>query len=336
MRHRATQTTHNRQYGLTLIETMVAMTISSVLILGSIQMYTQARSNYRTMESVARMQENLRFSVDILDDDVRLAGFWGKAGSANAELLNGDTVTITCDGVDVTDFVMNTEVPNDNRVTPIEGLQQFDDLPDGCQGTKPRDNSDVLIVRHAVVAEDPPVGAQPNVVQVQSNSSLGTFFDDGVAPTADATINNQIFDVSFNAYYVSDESKYDENLPSLRRLSLVGNRIEDQEIIPGVENLQVQLGIDTTGSLDDPQIEMYVDGDDPRIGTGTIVSARLWLLVRSETNEAGLGYEDTKGPYKTPDASDLEVGPSIDADDYPPTYRRTALSRTIVLHNLAD
>jgi len=334
MMHRTTQTKHNRQHGLTLIETMVAMAISSVLILGSIQMYTQARSNYRTMESVARMQENLRFSVDILDDDVRLAGFWGKAGSANAELRNADAVAITCNGVDVTDFVMDTEVPNDNRVTPIEGLQQITDLPAGCRGSNPRDNSDILIVRHATANQN--TVAQLDVVQIQSNGSLGTFFDDGVAPPTDVTVNSQVFDVSFNAYYVSNTSKYDASLPSLRRLSLVGNRIEDQEIIPGVENLQVQLGIDTTPSLSNPQIEMYVDGDDPRIDAGIIVSSRLWLLVRSETNEAGQGYEDTKGPYQTPDASGLQVGPSIDADDYPATYRRTALSRTIVLRNLAE
>jgi len=76
--------TGTRQQGMTLIESMVAMAISSVLILGSIQMYAQARSNYRTTESVSRMQENLRFSIDILDEDVRLAGYWGKTSSASS------------------------------------------------------------------------------------------------------------------------------------------------------------------------------------------------------------------------------------------------------------
>jgi len=326
----AIQTTHRRQHGMTLIETMVAMTISSVLILGSIQMYAQARSSYRTAESVARMQENLRFSIDILDEDVRLAGFWGKSSSAHAELRHGDTVTVTCDGNDVTAWVMDTEVPNNNLVDPITALQTFNGLPDGCRAKakNPRANSDVLIVRHATADQN--TLARNDVVQIQSNGSLGAFFDNGIPPD-DAQLNGQIFDVVFNAYYVSNESKYDLSLPSLRRLSLAGSRIEDQEIIPGVENLQVQFGINRTGG---PEIELYVDGDDVQDGD-TIISTRLWLLVRSEQNEAGQGYEDTKGPYVTPDADVPTIDPLSDTDaaNYPPTYRRMALSRTIVMRN---
>ncbi len=330
---KATPTTNQQQHGMTLIETMVAMTISSVLILGSIQMYAQARSNYRTVESVARMQENLRFSVDIIDDDVRLAGFWGGLGGASADLRNGAGVTITCGGADVTAWVMDTGNPVANQVTPIEGLRRESDLPLNCRGEYARDNSDVLIVRRAKTV--PKLAAESDVVQIQSNGKIGAFFDDNTAPDT-ATENGQIFDVSFSAYYISDRSKYDANLPSLRRLSLVGNRIEDQEIIPGVENLQVQFGIDAPPISDTPQIEMYVDGDDDRIDDGVIVSTRLWLLVRSERNEIGQGYEDTAGPYQTPDLTGLQVGPTIDPVDYPPTFRRQALSKTIVLRNLAD
>jgi len=314
-----------RQHGMTLIETMVAMTISSVLILGSIQMYAQSRSSYRTAESVARMQENLRFSIDILDEDVRLAGYWGKTNSTTGNLLFRDQVVVMCKGNDVTPWVMDTLNPVPNTVDAISTLQQ---VPDECPATNPRDNSDVLIVRHAAANQN--AVAQNGIVQIQSNGSLGAFFD-GDIPPADASENGAIFDVSFNAYYVSNESKYDANLPSLRRLSLVGNRIEDQEIIPGVENLQVQFGINQTGGS---EITMYVDGDDVQ-SSDTVISVRLWLMVRSEQNEAGQGYVDNKGPYQIP-GSAVEIGPTIDADDYPPTFRRMALSRTIVLRNFAN
>lgn len=304
---------------MTLIETMVAMAISSILILGSIQMYTQARSNYRTAESIARMQENLRFSTDILDDDTRLAGFWGKTNST-AGLFGQAGVTVTCGGNDVTGWAMDT-------AAPIAALQTAAALPVACPGTDPRANSDVLLVRHAAAEQN--VTARNGVVQIQSNGSVGMFFDNGVPPDT-AKEGGVIFDVAFNAYYVSNESRYDASLPSLRRLSLVNNRIVDQELIPGVENLQVQFGIDRSG---DGQIDMYVDGDDARITAGSIVSTRLWLLVRSERGEAAQGFVDTRGPYQTPDASGLQIDPSAEPDDYPPTHRRMALSRTIVLRN---
>jgi len=327
--HTAPQTAihPHRQAGMTLIETMVAMTISSVLILGSIQMYAQARSNYRTTESIARMQENLRFSIEILDEDIRLAGFWGKTNAATGRLDGQADVTVTCDGNNVTAWVMDTANPLAGTVSPINALQQESDLPAGCRGTNPRINSDVLVVRHA--ATDQNTVVQDGVVQIQSNGSLGTFFDNGVEPDR-ASQNGKVFDVAFSAYYVSDESKYDENLPSLHRLSLQKNRIEDQEIIPGVENLQVQFGIDTTS---DGQVDMYVDGDDARLGGNTLISTRIWLLVRSEKNEVGQGYIDNKGPYQTPDGSGLQIDPLNDADNYPPTFRRMALSRTIVMRN---
>lgn len=310
---------------MTLIESMVAMTISSVLILGSIQMYSQARSNYRTTESVARMQENLRFSIDILDEDVRLAGYWGKTSSSSGILTGRDDVIVTCDGENVTDWVLNR---GQDRVESISSLQNADDLDDlhGCPGTNTRPDSDVLIVRHASAEQD--VDTRQDVVQIQSNSKNGQFFDNGIEPGIE---DGDTFDVAFSAYYVSNESKYDENLPSLRRLSLEGNNIQDQEIIPGVENLQVQFGIDLT---DDGQIDRYVNGDDPLLDTGAIKNARLWLLVRSEQNESGQGYEDNKGPYFPPDANIDEIDPlDEDAELYPPTYRRMALSRTIVLRN---
>ncbi|MDP6673857.1 MAG: PilW family protein [Gammaproteobacteria bacterium] len=324
--HTVIQATHRRQHGMTLIETMVAMTISSVLILGSIQMHAQARSSYRTTESVARMQENLRFSIDILDEDVRLAGYWGKSSSANAELRNGETVTVTCNGTNSTAWVLDTEVPNNNLINPISALQQESDLPiANCRGTNPRINSDVLIVRHATT--DQAVVARAGVIQIQTNGRLGAFFDNGIPPE-DAKVNGQIFDLAFSAYYVSNESKYDSNLPSLRRLSLVNNQLENQEIIPGVENLQVQFGIDRTG---DGTIDMYINGDAVLDGD-TIISTRLWLLVRSEQNEAGQGYFDAR-EYLTPDAGLPVIDPKNDTANYPPTSRRTALSRTIVMRN---
>jgi type IV pilus assembly protein PilW len=317
--------TDTRQLGMTLIESMVAMTISTMLILGSIQMYAQARSNYRTTESISRMQENLRFSIDILVEDVRLAGYWGKTSSASS-LEGQKDVTVTCRGNDVSAWIMQTTIP-------IVALQQESDLDPNCRGTNSRENSDVLIIRHAKNNQN--TAPKNGAAQLRSNSQRGTFFDMDTDPGSTAMELDQVFDVAFSAYYISNESKYDASLPSLRRLSLIGNRIEDQEIIPGVENLQVQFGIDVAPI--DGQIDMYVNGDDPRIATGSIVSTRLWLLVRSEKNEAGQGYSDNRGPYVTPDAGIEPIDPQgKDAADYPPTYRRMALSRTIALRNLMN
>ncbi|MDH3977325.1 MAG: PilW family protein [Gammaproteobacteria bacterium] len=307
------------QTGMTLIETMVAMAISSFLILGSFQVYTQARSTYRTAESLARLQENLRFSTEIIDEDIKLAGFWGQT-TTSANLQGQSNVVVTCDGDNVTDWTIGSDRQN---IEPIEALEDAGDLP--CPTSLARTNSDVLILRHAESEQN--VFATAGKVQVKSNGSAGEFFVDGAEP-ATASPDGQIFDVAFNAYYISNESKYDANVPSLKRLSLSGDRIVDQEIVPGVENMQIQFGVDTDG---DNSIDMYIDSDDPRTATGKVLSVRLWLLVRSEKNEIAQGFKDER-IYITPDSDGLTINPATD-DGYPQTYRRTALSKTILLRN---
>jgi len=104
--------------------------------------------------------------------------------------------------------------------------------------------------------------------------------------------------------------------------------MQDQEIIPGVESLQVQFGIDTT---DDGAADRYVDSDAGIIDPADlafdpdaeVVSVRLWMLVRAEQRE---NAHTDAGPYLPPDADLAAITPN-DA------FRRMALTTTIKLRN---
>ena len=63
--------------GLSLIELMVALTIGSLLIIGAVSVYVQSRTTYRINETVARMQENARYAMSLMEPDIRLANHWG-------------------------------------------------------------------------------------------------------------------------------------------------------------------------------------------------------------------------------------------------------------------
>jgi len=310
------------QRGMTLIEMMVAMAISSVLLLGSFNIYTQTRSSYRTTESVAHLQENVRFAADTLANDIQLAQFWGKTNKAGFE-YNPD-VTVLCESIDVTDWALDVDAGQ----YMVKGIEASDDNYDlVCPGSDARDKSDVLVIRHAS-AEPIPVPVNGHV-QIQSNGEGARIFAVDIPPEQ-YDENGSIHDVVVNAYYISNQSKYDATLPALRRRSLVGNVMQDQEIIPGVENLQVQFGVDTTDD-DEVNVDGYVDSD--RLVPGAqIHSVRLWLLVRSEMAEQGQGYQDTK-TYPTPDADLADINPATDAD-YPAEFRRRAITKTIYLRNM--
>jgi type IV pilus assembly protein PilW len=76
------------QKGLTLIELMIALTLSLVLLAGVIQIFVANKASYRMTEAHARLQENARFALDILSRDVRSAGYSGCRTIENMNVVN--------------------------------------------------------------------------------------------------------------------------------------------------------------------------------------------------------------------------------------------------------
>ncbi|MGD8977666.1 MAG: PilW family protein [Gammaproteobacteria bacterium] len=326
-----TRSTHHRHHrtaghsvqGFTLIEMMVAMAIGLVLILGAVNIYAQGRQSFRTAETIARIQENARFALDLMGPDIRLADFWGRAGESAFVTVPGG-ITVTCNANNVTAWALDL----------ANGIEAVDDgytLPcPAFTGAQP--NTDVLIVRH--VSGQPTVPTA-GVLQIQSGRVSAALFDDGALPGGGvpAPPLSATHDMVVNAYYVDQQSTLGANVPSLRRQTLVagtggGSTIQDQEIIPGVENLQVQFGVDTN---EDGSVERYVDSDAAIITPGApgfdpnaqILSVRLWMLVRAEQRENA--HTDT-GPYTPPDGDLANITPND-------PFRRLPVTTTITLRN---
>jgi type IV pilus assembly protein PilW len=90
------QTAQAQQQGLSLIELMIAMVVGLVLLAGVIQIFTSSRASYMVSEGLARLQENGRFGVGFLADDLRMAGQTGCTVDSVNSLLAG-TVTVPFD-----------------------------------------------------------------------------------------------------------------------------------------------------------------------------------------------------------------------------------------------
>lgn len=304
------------QRGVTLVEVMVASAIGLFILGGALYIYTQSRSSYRSGDALARLQESARFALDTMEPDIRLAGFWGRHAEPALLAVPG-SLRVTCGngGGDVTDWALG------ELTRAVAGNDDTYDLPCPAFAGAPRANSDVLVVRHASGGT-----ATPEVGQIQVLATLagGRLTDDGSAPAS----NEVLHDVVVNAYYVSDQSSFDPGQPALRQLTLVRNGVmRDEEVIPGVENLQVQYGIDADG---DGNVERYVDGDDPVMaGEPRIAAVRLWLLVATPAEDASFRDPDV---YQPLDGDLAEIRPGTD-DDYPARARRLTVTKTIHLRN---
>ena len=65
--------------GLTLVELMIAITLGLVVTLAVSQIFVTSRSTYTVEEGLARVQEAGRFAMDLITNDVRMAGYTGCA-----------------------------------------------------------------------------------------------------------------------------------------------------------------------------------------------------------------------------------------------------------------
>lgn len=66
-----------RQAGLSLIELMVALLLSTLLVLGLIEIFSASKSSYLMAQGLSRAQETSRFAIDSLQRDARMTGHFG-------------------------------------------------------------------------------------------------------------------------------------------------------------------------------------------------------------------------------------------------------------------
>jgi len=80
----------NTQRGITLIELMVAMAVSSVIMLGISNIYLSTKKSHVIHDEFARLQENIRYSGSTLALEIRNSGYFGcAAGQDPSSITNG-------------------------------------------------------------------------------------------------------------------------------------------------------------------------------------------------------------------------------------------------------
>jgi type IV pilus assembly protein PilW len=322
-----------RHRGMTLIELMVALAIGAFLMIGAVTVFLQSRTTFRLNETVARLQENGRFVLDALEPDIRMASYWGLT-TRGYTIRNRATPTDppglgpqTCG----TNWAINLE-------RAVEGTNGTYTWACSAFGTA-QPNADTLVVRRASETALTAGALTAGTLYVQSHRALGgELFSGTIVPTtlpppgAGPVPITEIHPLVVNGYYVSRSSALGEDVPSLRRKRLAeGGRIVDEEVLPGVEDFQVQFGVDTTPPTQANRgaIDRYVNPGDPIITPGAagflpdaeILAVRIWVRLRAERPE--IGYTDTA----TYVYADREVGPFNDG------FRRLVVSKTIYLRN---
>ena len=74
---RLTRSPRPAQRGFTMVELMIAMTISLVMLAALVSLFVNLSNSHRELEKTNGLIENGRFALQLLEDDVVHAGFWG-------------------------------------------------------------------------------------------------------------------------------------------------------------------------------------------------------------------------------------------------------------------
>ena len=292
-----------RQAGLSMIELMIAITIGLLILAGLATVFANSSNTQHELRRTAQQIENGRYAVDMLTQDLQLAGYWGQfrkfvTPAGLPDPCSVDTA-VMADAIGLP--VQGAAAPDkDTRATP----------PGSCGGVLTNANlspgSDILVVRRAhtnVVTGGTAVAGER---YIQANASE-VAVQVGVAGGASCTLNaanvaTTIFrrcsvpaniDVctpcatapaafvrkyEVHIYFVAPcnvpagggsncTGAADDNgrpIPTLKRLELNAGAFTILPIAEGVEYLRVSYGVDDNPAVVNTETELTGDGSPDR------------------------------------------------------------------------
>jgi len=308
-----------RERGFSLIETLVAMLIGLFLLSGAVTVFMIGRNTSRTGDAVSRMQENLRYALDTIEPDIRMANFWGMTN--RSDLITG--VALPAAGGTAIDLAVTNNCGNNftaNLTNYIDGRDGVYGL--ACAAVNYAAGTDVLITRRASANQTAPVAGK---LQLQTTRVGGQIFVNGAVPAGYAAAPlSETHDLFVNAYYIGQVLPSPSGNPqwALHRQTLTSGgatgAVADQIIVTGITDLQVQFGVDTNG---DNSADVYVNPGSALLATGRVVSVKLWLL--GEADDPEQGYTNT---------TVYTLGSRVDGP-YNDRRRRMLIGKTISVRN---
>jgi type IV pilus assembly protein PilW len=303
-----------RQQGVTLIEIMLAMVLGLLVVAGLLQLFVGSKVSYNLQEGLGRLQEDGRLAMELVAADIRMAGQNGcrrdlaiiDNSGVGAFLAD---ITVPIEGFDA----VGTGLGATYAITatdPAPSASASDWLPN-LNGNLLGDvvpGSDAVVVRYMGTREFPLTAVSSDTVY----TALGHTFPNGTSPILMAADCQQasIFQPSAvndttgtitHAAWTSPEGMNDNHIrigrvvtvayficqsagggPALCRSQLQasnGSWGAVEELVEGVENMQILYGRDTTG---DGGVDDFVAANAVGAGNwGAVVSVRLSLLVRT-------------------------------------------------------
>ena len=285
------------QRGFSLIEMMIAMTIGLLIIGALMAVIIGAGTSNKANGRQSELQTNGRYALDVLKREIQNAGYYGLTG--RGVTLNPSSPGIAAANDCLLGFALNIS----QRVWGANnGINPFNVATCPELGNV-QPNTDMLAVRYlstapALLASGTEGGVSPLADCKTATGGLcfrsayeqGMLFNAG-APAVFFDAPQQDHLVEIDLYYVNKNTVGTDGIPSLRKYTLTPQgKMVDKLVVSGVENLQLQYGVDSglsgnpaTGLAAAASSTQYFDAQDvsatdPLVFAGvpqTVANAKL-------------------------------------------------------------
>jgi type IV pilus assembly protein PilW len=293
------------QQGFSLMEMLVAMALGLLVVGGVAAVLASSSTIYKSSESRARIQEGSRFSLGMLQEDVRMSGHMG---CFNYDLIPNRYSSIVRDGGFDGEYA-NRVVGYDAKAAGGFHVNVPDHI--GKTGFKPVNGSDVLVVRvptgktlplsDFMQTDELPIplgdatGLEADRMAVVSDCNYAVLFVMTNVP-ADKKIGhaaNKNTQVSLGRTFRNDQGASVTPVSSVAYFvgpaanGVAGNKslyrqegsLNAEEIADGIEQMQVEYMVSPDLGSAAPT-RRYVTAAD--IGTAPVIAVRVQLLLKSQ------------------------------------------------------
>jgi type IV pilus assembly protein PilW len=256
--------------------------------------FVSSKRSYSTQDRLSRLQENARFAIQFLTRDIRMAGYSGCAKdivNTNNTLNNSASflyaATVPLEGIDnaagtwspstlasgLTNMKSNTDAiairsGDSSLITPVSSIMQSETDSISVTSAANFNKSDIIMIADCSNAD---------VFQVTSNNSTSPLAHGtgGAAPGNATQTLSKAYDTAAkvmkfhtHVYYIKSKT---DGTPAL----YMQDNGTDQELVEGVENLQVTYGVDTDTPSDGiPNVYL-------RAGENGLTTAAQWASIKS-------------------------------------------------------
>ena len=307
------------QKGFSLLEIFISLVIGLVILAGVLTIFVGMKTTSTQTSSLGALQENGRFALSVLTDDLSREGFWGDMPSpitvTAVPIIGGQD----CIGQGLNNATFPQGV---GHFLSLWGITAVNANPINCINDA-RIGSDVIQIKR--VLSTPVAGnTDAALYYLNTNSTSGVIFA-GVGAAAPPVVNNgRIWQYQHHVYYIRDVVQGNLTVPVLMQGTLsVNNGITFRPLIDGIERIHFMYGVD---SDDDGDVDAFISPVNMtqafwNENSSKILAVKVFVLARDILPDNRYTNTNT---YLLGDAPPLVVNDN---------FHRLLFTTTVTLHN---